>query len=92
MPVATLENLGAFAAYTVTTPSGRTVEITPDQEEQIARRALEDQLHEKLMASHRLKQVATESAISAVGNAIGIMAGGYVLAKVLGGRPRAGMF
>ncbi len=85
MSCATLEGLGHLAAYTVTTPSGQEVTITPREEEEIARRALQEQLHAKLMAPHRLKQVATESAIGAAGNAIGIMIGGLFLAAVLRG-------
>lgn len=82
MSCATLEGLG-LAAYTVTTPSGALVTISPKEEEEIARRALQEQLHAKLMAPHRLKQVATESAIGAAGNAIGIMVGGLILAWVV---------
>ena len=83
MSCATLEGLGYLASYSVTTPSGMQVTISPEEEEQIARRALQDQLHAKLMAPHRLKQVATESAIGAAGNAIGIMIGGLFLAVVM---------
>ena len=85
MSVATVQNLGGMlGAYELTTPSGRHVQITPEQEEAIAMAALEERLMMKLNEGERLKSAATTAVISAIGNAAGFAIGGYLLGKVMG--------
>jgi len=89
MSVATVQNLGGMlGAYELTTPSGRQVRITPEQEEAIAMAALEERLMMKLNEGERLKSAAINATISAIGNAAGFAIGGYLLGRVagLGGR------
>lgn len=85
MPVASVENLGRFmGAYEITTPSGKKVVISPDEEARIAREALEWKLRQSLVEKERLKVRAIDATISAIGNAVGVTAGGWLLGKLLG--------
>lgn len=85
MSVATVQNLGGYlGAFELTTPSGRVVRITPEQEERIAMAALEERLLLKLNETERLKGAAIDATIGAVGNAIGFAVGGYLLGRVIG--------
>jgi hypothetical protein len=75
---------GYLGLYEVTTPSGQRVQITAQEEAQIAKRALEWKLEQDLMAKERLKQAAVESGINAIGNMLGLAAGAYLFGQVLG--------
>ena len=85
MQAANLSNFGTFLGqYEVRTPSGAVVTLTPEEEAEITKAAMEEQLRQEMIAPFALKQAAVESTLRAVGNIAGMAVGGYFLGRFLG--------
>lgn len=66
--------------YQVTTPSGATVWLTPEEEAEAVKGALRDGLTYKL----NRKMEIEKAAISSLGTAVGLAIGGFLVGMVIG--------
>lgn len=66
------------------TPTGAEVALTTDEEHEIAKQALKDSLKMKMTASERRLDTTMNSALHAVGYAVGLGLSGLAMALVIG--------
>jgi len=78
---------GGFA--TLVTPMGTSIELTEDDEREIAKAALKETMHLQLTAGERRKEAFISSALGAAGYALGLGIVGFGVAALIrwvGGR------
>lgn len=73
-----MQGLGQL--YEIEAPSGQTVQLTPEEEAEIIKRAIEERLVYKVNRSYEIERAT----ISAIGNAIGYALGGLLAGLIIG--------
>lgn len=72
--------MGMGQLYEVTAPSGRIVSITPEEEEEIVKEAINKRIQYRMLRKMEIEKAA----INATGNAVGFAIGGLLVAWILG--------
>lgn len=81
-------DIGGLGELSVLTPSGEEVFLSAEDEKDIAKAALEDQLMMEFVAPGKRKEAIITAGIGAIGNALGFALAGLVVGWFLGQKGR----